>query len=48
MTTLYNVDVRTINEYIKKIYSDPELEEDSFLKWANGIMKDYVYIFASI
>ena len=26
--TLYDVDVRTINEHIKKIYSDSELEED--------------------
>uniref|UniRef100_UPI00402A492A virulence RhuM family protein n=1 Tax=Gemmiger formicilis TaxID=745368 RepID=UPI00402A492A len=29
MATLYDVDVRTINEHIKKIYSDSELEEDS-------------------
>ena len=28
MAALYNVDVRTINEHIKKIYSDSELEED--------------------
>ena len=28
MATLYDVDVRTINEHIKKIYSDSELEED--------------------
>ena len=28
MATLYGVDVRTINEHIKKIYSDSELEED--------------------
>ena len=28
MATLYDVNVRTINEYIKKIYSDSELEED--------------------
>ena len=27
MAALYNVDVRTINEHIKKIYSDAELEE---------------------
>ena len=27
MATLYDVDVRTINEHIKKIYSDSELEE---------------------
>ena len=26
--TLYDVDVRTINEHIKKIYADSELEED--------------------
>ena len=26
IATLYDVDVRTINEYIKKIYSDSELE----------------------
>ena len=28
MATLYDVDVRTINEHIKKIYADSELEED--------------------
>ena len=29
MATLYDVDVRTINEHIKKIYSDSELEEEA-------------------
>ena len=29
---LYDVDVRTINEHIKKIYSDSELEEDSTIR----------------
>ena len=29
MAALYDVDVRTINEHIKKIYSDSELEEVS-------------------
>ena len=28
MATLYDVDVSTINEHIKKIYSDLELDED--------------------
>ena len=32
MATLYGVDVRTINEHIKKIYSDSELEEDSTIR----------------
>ena len=32
MATLYDVDVRTINEHIKKIYSDSELEEDSTVR----------------
>ena len=32
MATLYDVDVRTINEHIKKIYSDSELEEDSIIR----------------
>ena len=32
MATLYDVDVRTINEHIKKIYSDAELEEDSTIR----------------
>ena len=32
MSTLYDVDVRTINEHIKKIYSDAELEEDSTIR----------------
>lgn len=32
MATLYDVDIRTINEHIKKIYSDSELEEDSTIR----------------
>ena len=32
MATLYDVDVRTINEHIKKIYSDLELEENSTIR----------------
>ena len=28
MATLYDVDVRTINEHIKKIYSDSKLDKD--------------------
>ena len=32
MSTLYGVDVRTINEHIKKIYSDSELEEDATIR----------------
>ena len=32
MATLYDVDVRTINEYIKKTYSDSELEEDATIR----------------
>ena len=32
MAILYDVDVRTINEHIKKIYSDSELEEDSTIR----------------
>ena len=32
MATLYDVDVRTINEHIKKIYSDTELEEDATIR----------------
>ena len=32
MATLYDVDVRTINEHIKKIYSDSELEEDATVR----------------
>ena len=32
MAALYDVDVRTINEHIKKIYSDSELEEDSTIR----------------
>ena len=32
MATSYDVDVRTINEHIKKIYSDSELEEDSTIR----------------
>ena len=32
MAKLYDVDVRTINEHIKKIYSDLELDEDSTIR----------------
>ena len=32
MATLYDVDVRTINEHIKKIYSDSELEDASTIR----------------
>ena len=32
MTTLYDVDVRTINEHIKKIYADSELEESATIR----------------
>ena len=32
MATLYDVDVRTINEHIKKIYTDSELEEDATIR----------------
>ena len=32
MATFYDVDVRTINEHIKKIYSDSELEEDATIR----------------
>ena len=37
MATLYDVDVRTINEYIKKIYSDSEFEEDAV---DNGVTQE--------
>jgi len=32
LATLYDMDIRTINEHIKKIYSDSELEEDSTIR----------------
>ena len=32
MAALYDVDVRTINEHIKKIYSDSELEENATIR----------------
>ena len=32
MATLYDVNFRTINEHIKKIYSDSELEEDATIR----------------
>jgi len=32
MATLYDVDVRTINEHIKKIYNDNELTEDATIR----------------
>ena len=32
MATLYDVDVRTISEHIKKIYTDSELEQNSTIR----------------
>ncbi len=32
MATLYDVDVRTINYHIKRIFSDSELQEDSVIR----------------
>ena len=32
MATLYDVDVRTINYHVKKIFSDSELREDSVIR----------------
>ena len=32
MATLYSVDVRTINDHIKKIYTDSELEETATIR----------------
>lgn len=32
MATLYSVDVRTINDHIKKIYTDSELEEAATIR----------------
>ncbi len=32
MATLYDVDVRTINEHVKKIYSDSELNEGATIR----------------
>lgn len=42
MSALYDVDVRTINEHIKKIYSDSELEEDSTI-WNFRIVQTEVF-----
>jgi len=33
MATLYNVDIRTINEHIRKIYDDSELEENPTIRF---------------
>lgn len=32
MATLYDVDVRTINYHLKKIFADSELQEDSVIR----------------
>ena len=32
MAVLYDVDVRTINDHVKKIFSDSELQEDSVIR----------------
>ena len=39
MAALYDVNVRTINQHIKKIYSDAELEEDSTI-WNSRIVQE--------
>ena len=40
MAALYDVDVRTINEHIKKIYSDSELQEDSTIRNFRIVQKE--------
>ena len=40
MATLYDVDVRTINEHIKKIYNDNELTEDSTIRKFRIVQKE--------
>lgn len=32
MATLYDVNVRTVNEHLKKIFADSELQEDSVIR----------------
>lgn len=32
MGTLYNVNVRTVNEHLKKIFNDNELQDDSVIR----------------
>lgn len=32
MATLYDVNVRTVNEHLKKIFADSELQEDSAIR----------------
>ncbi len=32
MSTLYDIDVRTVNYHLKKIFSDSELEENSVIR----------------
>lgn len=43
MAELYDVSVSAINQHIKKIFDDEELDEKAvmFRKWANAIVKDY-------
>lgn len=32
MSVLYDVNVRTVNEHLKKIFADSELQEDSVIR----------------
>lgn len=40
MAVLYDVDVRTINEHIKKIYADSELEEGATIRIFRIVQKE--------
>lgn len=40
MAELYDVDVRTINEYIKKIYADQELEPEATIRKFRIVQKE--------
>ena len=42
MATLYDVDVRTINEHIGKIYSDSELQKESTIRKFRIVQTDII------
>ena len=40
MATLYDVDVRTINDHIQKVYDDGELDDDSTIRKFRIVQKE--------
>ncbi len=40
LATLYDVDIRTVNDHIKNIYKDSELQEDTTIRYFQIVQKE--------